>query len=212
MGLVVAGSAGVAFWITGFTTKPEAPPPAIAAAEPFAARFSADWNKPDALPAPAWIAPIAGGAEQFATLTRPDSTAGSGDPDAGRLQGSQAASTGALGSPSPAAVRRAADRKPTVFNEAQIASIKKRLNLTKDQEEYWPAVEAELRRLAWKKSPDGPHHKGARHLVALDVNAVDVAKLRSTTAPLLMSFNDEQKRELRTLAHLAGMQDLFPNL
>ena len=118
------------------------------------------------------------------------------------------ASTGAIGSPSPASAQRNANRKPTVFNDAQIASIKNRLNLTKDQEEYWPAVEAELRRLAWKKSADqkGP---GRRQLVALDVNALDMAKLQSTTAPLLMSFNDEQKRELRMLAHLAGMQDLF---
>jgi hypothetical protein len=102
-----------------------------------------------------------------------------------------------------------ANRKPTVFNDAQIASIKSRLNLRKDQEEYWPAVEAELRRLAWKKSADDGQQKGRRQLVALDVSAIDVVKLQSTTAPLLMSFNDEQRRELRMLAHLAGMQDLF---
>jgi hypothetical protein len=121
------------------------------------------------------------------------------------------ADTGSIGSPSSAASRRNADRRPTVFNDAQIASIKTRLNLTKQQQQYWPAVEAELRRLAWKKQAD---HKGPgrRQLVALDVNSVDVAKLQSTTAPLLMSFNDEQKRELRMLAHLAGMQDLFTGL
>ena len=44
-------------------------------------------------------------------------------------------------------------------------------------------MEAELRRLAWKKSPDDPHHQGARHLVALDVNAVDVAKLQRDYRP-----------------------------
>jgi hypothetical protein len=204
MGLVVLGSAGIALWVTGFAATPAAPPVAVAAADPFATRFPSALNRADSQLAPAWIADAGGVREQLVlfaprapNLVTPASLAPERvDP----------ASTGTIGSPSPAAIQRQANRKPTVFNDAQIASIKNRLNLRKDQEEYWPAVEAELRRLAWKKAADqkGP---GRRQLVALDVSAIDLVKLQSTTT--LMSFNDEQKRELRMLAHLAGMQDVF---
>jgi hypothetical protein len=211
MGLVVLGSAGIALWVTGFAATPAATPAGIASADTFATRFPAAWTKPNPQPAPAWIADAGGAREQLALLTaRPTYplTPASFAPETLTRPRAEPFSTGAIGSPSPASAQRNANRKPTVFNDAQIASIKNRLNLTKDQEEYWPAVEAELRRLAWKKSADqkGP---GRRQLVALDVSALDMAKLQSTTAPLLMSFNDEQKRELRMLAHLAGMQDLF---
>ena len=40
-----------------------------------------------------------------------------------------------------------AARSNAVLNDSQIASIKKRLNLRPDQERYWPAVEAELRKM-----------------------------------------------------------------
>jgi hypothetical protein len=218
MGLVVLGSAGIAFWITGFPATP-APPPADSVADAFATRFPADSTKGDAQPVvPAWMTAGGGadGQQHLALLafapqsTSPANTPASFAPDTRMRATAEPGSTGSIGTPSPAS--RAANRKPTVFNDAQIASIKSRLNLRKDQEEYWPAVEAELRRLAWKKSPDDGRQKGRRQLVALDVSAIDVVKLQSTTAPLLMSFNDEQKRELRMLAHLAGMQDLFSKL
>jgi hypothetical protein len=206
MGLVVLGSAGIALWVTGFAAAPTVPPEPIAAADPFETRFPVTSNKGDSQVAPAWIADAGGAREQLVLFTpRPSYpvTLASLPPEK-----AEPTSTGTIGSPSPAAIQRAANRKPTVFNDAQIASIKNRLNLTKDQQKYWPAVEAELRRLAWKKAADqkGP---GRRQLVALDVSAIDLVKLQSTTAPLLMSFSDEQKRELRMLAHLAGMQDVF---
>jgi hypothetical protein len=212
MGLVVLGSAGIALWVTGFAATPAATPAGVASADTFTTRFPAAWTKPNPQPAPAWIADAGGAREQLALLTaRPTYplTPASFAPEILTRPRAEPVSTGAIGSPSPASAQRNANRKPTVFNDAQIASIKNRLNLRKDQEEYWPAVEAELRRLAWKKPADDPNRKGARQLVALDVNALDVAKLQSTTVPLIMSFNDEQKRELRMLAHLAGMQDLF---
>jgi hypothetical protein len=87
-----------------------------------------------------------------------------------------------------------------VLNSAQIASIKKRLGLTREQEQYWPAVEAALRQMAWKKSDK----KGEAKVV--DMSTVDVDGLKSAAFPLVMSFNDEQKRELRSLAHLLGLE------
>ena len=39
-----------------------------------------------------------------------------------------------------------------VFNDAQIASMKDRLELTEEQQPYWQAVEASLREVAWDRS------------------------------------------------------------
>jgi hypothetical protein len=164
-----------------------------------------------AQPPPAWLA-AANRTEQlslFSPVPVYPATAANFAPD-NVLATAEPTSTGATNA---AAAARKANQKPMVFNDAQIASIKRRLNLTKDQEEYWPAVEAMLRRLAWKKTPENAHGKGVpiaeRPLAALDVSSVDLARLQSTTGPLLMSFNEDQKRELRMLAHLIGMQDVL---
>ena len=39
-----------------------------------------------------------------------------------------------------------------VFNDAQIASMKDQLELTKEQQPYWQAVEASLREVVWDRS------------------------------------------------------------
>ena len=53
--------------------------------------------------------------------------------------------------PRPQARRPQAGASNAVLNDSQIASIKKRLSLTPEQERYWPAVEAELRKMEYKK-------------------------------------------------------------
>ena len=95
--------------------------------------------------------------------------------------------------------QRAASQRGAVFNDAQIVSIKERLNLSPSQERMWPAVEAALRDLAYKKSAAGASKP------TLDPNSAEVARLKSAAIPLVMSFDYEQKRELRTLAHLIGL-------
>jgi hypothetical protein len=99
----------------------------------------------------------------------------------------------------------AATHKPkpesnTVLNHAQIASIKKRLNLTPEQEGYWPAVEAELRKMEYVKGTKGT--KTAQ----IDMTKMDVQGLRDAGFPLVMSFSSEQRNELRSLAHLLGLE------
>src|SRR5262249_44102528 len=55
-----------------------------------------------------------------------------------------------------ATAKPAKPRSNHVLNESQIASIKKRLALTPEQERYWPAGEAELRKMGYsKKSAQG---------------------------------------------------------
>ena len=101
-----------------------------------------------------------------------------------------------------------AARSNAVLNDSQIASIKKRLNLRPDQERYWPAVEAELRKMEYKKDKSGQVTRTAQ----IDMTKVDVEGLKSAGFPLVMSFNDEQRRELKSLAHLLGLDGVMSSL
>jgi hypothetical protein len=107
----------------------------------------------------------------------------------------------AAGTPRPAPARPG-HRSNSVLNESQIASIKKRLNLTRDQERYWPAVAAELRKMEYKKDPKLPGSRTA----AIDMSKVNMEGLKTAGFPLVMSFNDDQRRELKSLAHLLGLE------
>ena len=102
--------------------------------------------------------------------------------------------------PHPAAAHLAS-RPGYLLDDAQIAGIKRRLHLTPDQEEMWPAVESALRHIAFAKAHD-PHRHG------VDPNSAEVQDLKSAAIPLLMSFSSEQKDEVRNLAHVMGLDQL----
>ena len=104
------------------------------------------------------------------------------------------------------AVRKANERAGFVLNDAQIASIKERLHLTPGQEEMWPAVEAALRNFAYTHLRDAKKH-GAPPVQVASADP-DVQDLKSAAIPLLMSFNSEQKDEVRNLAHVMGLDQL----
>jgi hypothetical protein len=110
----------------------------------------------------------------------------------------------------PAAAPRSPGRPGAVLSDSQIANIKTRLNLTPDQQEMWPAVERALRSLAYAKSDERPRGGGsaATRTATLDPGSDEVQHLKSAAFPLIMSFSDEQKRELRILAHVAGLEKL----
>src|SRR5262245_44010429 len=99
-------------------------------------------------------------------------------------------------------------RSNHVLNDSQIASIKKRLNLTPEQELYWPAVEAELRKMEYNKRST----RGASRMASIDMSKVNVEGLKSAGYPLVMSFSDDQRRELRSLAHLLGLESVMAGL
>jgi len=110
-----------------------------------------------------------------------------------------------------AAARRSLNERPGfVLNDAQIASIKERLHLTVDQEEMWPAVEAALRNLAYTRAREGRRKSepASAQLASTDPNSTEVQGLKSAAIPLLMSFNSEQKDEVRNLAHVMGLDQL----
>jgi len=109
-----------------------------------------------------------------------------------------------------AAVHNRNDRAGFMLNDAQIASIKTRLHLTPDQEQMWPAVEAALRNIAYTRSREA-RRRGApanTQVASADADGVDVRDLKSAAIPLIMSFNSEQKDEVRNLAHVMGLDQL----
>jgi hypothetical protein len=106
--------------------------------------------------------------------------------------------------PHPAPEHRQAKRPASVLNDAQIADIKRRLHLTPDQEQMWPAVAAALRNIG-AESERQAHLRGTS---AIDPDSPQVQDLKSAAIPLLMSFSDEQKDEVRNLAHHMGLDQL----
>jgi hypothetical protein len=101
----------------------------------------------------------------------------------------------------------AASRASYVLDNAQIASIKQRLHLTPEQEQMWPAVEAALRNMAYKRSQEAAARGTLRNAqAAVDPEAVQ--GLKSAAVPLIMSFSAEQKEEVRSLAHVMGLDQL----
>jgi hypothetical protein len=101
-----------------------------------------------------------------------------------------------------------------VLNDVQIASIKSRLHLSPDQEQMWPAVEAALRTIAYSKSRDGRRKGGATstEVASLDPYGPEVQGLKSAAFPLIMSFSDEQRSEVRGIAHVMGLDQLASQL
>ena len=92
-----------------------------------------------------------------------------------------------------------------LLSDAQIAGIKERLKLSSSQESYWPAVESALRAVARKihatRQVD-PNATGA----PIDPEAEEVQQLKSAAMPLLFQLREDQKREVRTLARLIGLE------
>jgi hypothetical protein len=109
--------------------------------------------------------------------------------------------------PRPAAPRARKD-SGALFNAAQLASIKSRLKLTPNQEEYWPPVESALRDIGWKAAHDGRTGSRASQVATIDPNSDEVQRLKSAAFPLIMSMNEDQKREVRMLAQVMGLQQV----
>ena len=102
-------------------------------------------------------------------------------------------------------VKPAPQKSYALLSDVQIAGIKERLKLSSDQESYWPAVESALRAVARKihatRQAD-PNATGA----PIDPDAEEVQQLKSAAMPLLFQLREDQKREVRTLARLIGLE------
>lgn len=91
-----------------------------------------------------------------------------------------------------------------LLSDTQIAAIKGRLNLSSGQEAYWPAVEDALRRVArkiYETRQAKPNAGGA----PIDPDSAEVQQLKSAAMPLLFQLREDQKREVRSLARIIGL-------
>jgi hypothetical protein len=112
----------------------------------------------------------------------------------------------------PAQKPRLAARPPlqktyTLLSDAQIAAIKGRLNLTAAQEQYWPSVESALRAIAHKMHETRQANPRAGS-PPIDPDCAEVQQLKSVAMPLLVQLREDQKREVRSLARIIGLESV----
>jgi hypothetical protein len=113
-------------------------------------------------------------------------------------------SSGEIASEPAARPQRPMARSPNVLNDAQIASIRRRLRLTIDQERLWPAVEVALRKIVYTRAAMNAGRSGSTAYI--DPASAEVRELKSAALPLLMRLSDEQKREVKMLAYVMGLE------
>ena len=95
-------------------------------------------------------------------------------------------------------------RDRVILTSADIVHIRAVLKLTREQEQYWPPVEAALRAIT------GHAAQGAA--LAPQPPVLDQAKMRrlaAAAAPLLMRLDDGQKRAAAALARSVGLGPLL---
>jgi hypothetical protein len=91
-----------------------------------------------------------------------------------------------------------------LLNDAQIVGIENRLQLTPQQAKHWPAVAAALRSLGRRYFQSRRPHQYAAPKI--DVNSPEVQRLIETAMPLIQQLSDDQKREVRQLVRLIGLE------
>ena len=101
-----------------------------------------------------------------------------------------------------AAAKPPVQKSYALLSDVQIAGIKERLKLSSSQESYWPAVENALRAIARKIHASRKADPGA----LIDPDAEEVQQLKSAAMPLLFQLREDQKREVRTLARVIGLE------
>jgi len=92
-----------------------------------------------------------------------------------------------------------------LLSDVQIAGIKERLKLSPDQESYWPGVEKALRAIA-RKIHSTKQADPASGTPPIDPDSEEVQQLKSAAMPLLFQLREDQKREVRALARIIGLE------
>ena len=124
------------------------------------------------------------------------------------IDGLKIEDTGSLRAPppKPKSAAKPVQKSYTLLSDAQIASIKERLKLSPSQESYWPAVETALRAVARKIHATRQSDPNSASAPVIDPEAEEVQQLKSAAMPLLFQLREDQKREVRTLARLIGLE------
>jgi hypothetical protein len=215
--LAIIGGAGVGGLAAGFNVRAGlSPQPSttvvasiakMAPSETVSLRFPADWAEPSAEPV---VPKVTLASADPGILFSPQPTYAANDAAAPNMI--EAKAPPAAAPPPKVAVAslmpkpKPKPRSNAVLNDSQLTSIKRRLNLTPEQERYWPAIEAELRKMEYTKS------QGGTRTASIDMSKVNVDGLKSAGFPLVMSFNDDQRRELKSLTHLLGLESVMAGL
>ena len=105
----------------------------------------------------------------------------------------------------PKAAAKAVQKTYTLLSDAQISAIKTRLNLTASQESYWPGVEAALRNVA-RRIHETRQASPSAGAPPIDPDSDEVQQLKSAAMPLLFQLREDQKREVRALARMIGLE------
>jgi hypothetical protein len=103
-----------------------------------------------------------------------------------------------------AAAKPPVQKSYALLSDIQIAGIKERLKLSAAQEQHWPGVENALRAVARKihaTRQASPNAAGA----PIDPEWAEVQQLKSVAMPLLFQLREDQKREVRSLARIIGL-------
>jgi len=184
--------------------------PAPAAQEMQLAAASTPWIEEPALfsPVPAYPMQLAS-----APVTEPVATAVAAPQPVAPPAPPTAAAKPNAQTPAAPARHVASSRPGSVLNDAQIASIKKRLNLNPDQASLWPAVETALRNISYAKGKDTKvaglgNGTGHGPMAYVDTNSAEVQQLKYAALPLIMRLNDDQKREVKSMAYVMGLESV----
>ena len=101
-----------------------------------------------------------------------------------------------------AATRKGAPDDGEVLGAAGIERMRTALALTAEQEEFWPAIAAELQALGKTLKL----HKGRDGKVNVDNDAIQ--RLYWAAAPLITRLSYEQKQKVKQMAHVMGLHQV----
>lgn len=96
------------------------------------------------------------------------------------------------------------------LNDAQIAGIRKRLNLTPAQQRLWGPVEAALREVTLQVEDYKARLK--RRDDTFDTDSAAIARLKAATRALYAQLSGAQKNDLALLVRMAGLGPAFAEL
>lgn len=107
----------------------------------------------------------------------------------------------------PKSASKSVQKNYSLLSDAQIDALKGRLKLTTSQEVHWPAVENALRNVA-RKIHDNRQAKPASNAPPINPDSVEVQQLKAAAMPLLFQLREDQKREVRALARVIGLDQV----
>ena len=97
-----------------------------------------------------------------------------------------------------------------LLNDAQIAAIERRLRLTPRQAEYWLPVAVALSDIGRRYFPARHQHQNV--VRKIDVNSPEVRRLIETATPLILLLREDQKREVRQLVRIIGLETVASHI